>query len=137
MPSKTKTLKPGDTPALRRVVAAAIADNGVPTAAANGDDQMADLSLFEAIDCVANCAVVGGSFDVQVFWWYEVAGLWVLDDNIGTVAVTNAGGTEVFPILGLSSASEVCATAVYIRVFNFAGVDATADVWLCGRFRNT
>lgn len=135
MPSPARSLhKPqAETAALRRVVAGVIADNGVPGATAS--DTAICLNNYESVDCIATCPVAGGSFDVQVFWWYEVAQLFVFDDNIGTVAVTNAGGPEAFPIMGTSSANQVSADSVFIRVFNFVGANASASVWLSARNR--
>lgn len=120
----SKSLKPGDTAALRRFVAAVLADNGVPNSA---DDQHAAVGLYETIDVQADCAVAGGSFKVTVWWWYNASGKWVADANLTAVPVTNATGSMV------AIARPKAATAIYVQVHTFAGAGATADVWLTGR----
>ncbi len=136
MPGPTRSLKAGITPDLRKVIDSALAANSDPITL--GDDtgalSLAALGQYAAIDCIADAAVAGSSFDLDVWWWYAVAGLYVHDDVIGTVSVTEAGGTSAFPIL--NTPRYPCADGVYIEVSNFVGVGATADVWLAGRQEN-
>lgn len=133
MPGHPRSLVSGDTAALRRVVAlgtaAVVAGNGAPS---TSDQQMVARGRYAAIDLIAQCAGAASSYAINVWWWYEAAQLWVLDDTIGTVAVTTAGGTVAFPLL--NNPNNVTADGIYIRILN--GVDGgggvTADVWLQG-----
>lgn len=126
MQSHARSLVNGTTANDRRVIAAAVAANSAPTASEQG----ISIQLFDAIDCVARCTGGGGSYDLRVWWYYNAADVWVFDDDLGTVAVSTAGGIEVFPILNQPNSR--AANAVYIEVLNFAG-GGVANVWLSGR----
>lgn len=126
MQSHARSLVTGTTAADRRAIAGLNAANGDPTASEQG----ISIQLFDAIDVVAQSVGGGASFDVQVWWYYNAADVWVYDDDIGTVSVTTAGGIEVFPILNQPNSR--AANAVYLEVSNFAG-GGTANVWLSGR----
>lgn len=128
MLKSAQSLISGSTAASRRIVAGAVADNGAPTTGS----QFTPIGHLDAIDLVASCAVGGGSFDVKVWWYYADADKIVYDDDLGAVAVSTAGGAEVFAILG--GASPRCASGVYVQTDNFAG-GGTASVWLIGRQR--
>jgi hypothetical protein len=121
-----RSLKSADSAADRRIIAAVNADNGAPTR----EDQAIPVGLFGAIDCVAKCTGAGGSYVVRVWWYYQPCDEWVLDDDIGGVAVSTAGGNEQFPIL--NNANTRCATGVYLQVDTFAG-GGVANCWLVGR----
>lgn len=131
MPGYARSLQKGTSPALRAIVNAATVDNAVPVANSTGSSQMLRVGTMVAIDIVAAAVGAGSTFDLNVWWWYEAAELWVLDSVIGTRTVTAAGGPVALPIL--NSPRYQCADAFYVRVFNFAGVGATATIWAAGR----
>lgn len=121
-----RSIKAGDDPNGRRVIAAVNADNGAPTDSA----QFISIGTNEAIDCVAKCTGAGGSYAVKVWWYYGDADEFVYDDDIGAVAVSTVGGNEVFPILNRPNTR--CASGVYLQVDTFAG-GGVASCWLIGR----
>lgn len=131
MPGNARSLKfPDSTVLVRRLVAGVNAANGTPTANATGDDMMAGMGTYEAADIIASCTGAGGSYEIRIWWWYEVAELWVLDAVIGTVAVSTAGGPVAFPLL--NNPAYVCAKGFYVEVLTFAG-GGVASVWAAGR----
>jgi len=94
MASYPRTLRNGNTPALRAVIDGALAANNVPTAS---DDQMAGTGDCDHIDLVLLCAGAGGSYSARVWWWNADAELWILDTVIGTINMTTVIGTTRRP----------------------------------------
>ena len=131
MPGNARSMKAADTAALRRLIAGVAVANGVPTANATGDDMMVGMGTFEAADIIANCTGAAASYEIRIWWWYEVAELWVLDAVIGTVAVSTAGGPVAFPLL--NNPAYVCAKGFYVEVLTFAGAAPVASVWAAAR----
>ena len=125
--SYPKSLVAGSTAAARRVIADAVAANGVPTTSADA----LNIFQFRSIDVVAKCTGGGGSYDFLVWWYYGVADEWVYDTWVGTTSISTAGGVEGFPI-ALGSIFSREADGVYLEVKNFAG-GGSADLWLIGR----
>ena len=130
MASYPRTLRNGNTPALRAVIDGALAANNVPTAS---DDQMAGTGDCDHIDLVLLCAGAGGSYSARVWWWNADAELWILDTVIGTINMTTVIGTTRTPIAG--GAARNCSKGIYIEVLTFAG-NGVASAWLTGRTNN-
>lgn len=114
--------KPASTAADARVVAAAVADNGVPAVNTTGTA----VGMFGNFDLVATCTGAGGSFQFTLWWWYGPASTWVADANVTDIPCTTATG-PVGVVLNHSASS-----AAYIQVHTFAG-GGSADAWLIGR----
>lgn len=127
MADKGTSVKPGTTVDARKLVDDAVAATPDPTTVAN---VMASPGMFTEIDVICQSTGAGGSYQVRLWWWYDTCELWVLDDTVGTVNVSTAGGIMAFPIL--NNPNLPTANGFHIQVQTFAG-GATANVWAQGR----
>ena len=113
-------VKGGTTPATSAAFYDILVANGVPSDPNDG----VTIGMAARVDVIL-AESAGGTFDAKVWWWYDVAQVWVEDLAIGVVpcAANSTAGSLTVP---------GAASRIYLEALNFAG-GASARGWLVAR----
>lgn len=116
------SVTPGATTAARRWIVAATGTSTAPPAA--GTPGLVPRPTQRRVAVITATCTGGTSFDVAVYLRDTVSGEWALDTR-GGGSTTVLAGVPARLVIDLTPGPEF-----WVRVTNFVGMGATADVWV-------